>query len=109
MSMADYIMSILKTQLFIVFSWGFHNARAIENGLQFNVQGFLFTGRVRVIYNGGSDTFTVKLLNPDGTTKEEHTDVYLDNLVDVIDGAVEKNEPQEAYAERVNAEYNLYY
>ena len=45
--------------------------------------------------------------NPDRTTKEEHTNVYLDNLVDVIDAAVEKNEPDAAYAHRVENEYHL--
>ena len=38
MEMAQYIMHILKSQLMVVFSWGFHNARAVENGLAFDVQ-----------------------------------------------------------------------
>ena len=37
MEMAKFILAILRTQLMIVFSWGFHNARAIENGLAFYV------------------------------------------------------------------------
>lgn len=73
MEMAQYILSILRTQMCVVWSWGFHKAIAIE----------------------------------DGSVHEEHTDVYLDNLVDVIDRAVEKNGSQEAYVERVNAEYHV--
>ena len=107
MEMARYILSILRTQMCVVWSWGFHKAIAIEDGLQFNVQGFLFRGKVRVLYDGGTDTFIVRLINRDGSVHEEHTDVYLDNLVDVIDRAVEKNGSQEEYVERVNAEYHV--
>ena len=48
MEMAKYIMSIFKTQLMIVWSWGFHNPTAIENGMRFRVQGFKFKGIVEV-------------------------------------------------------------
>jgi len=102
-----YIMSILRAQIVTVLSWGFHSAYVIKDGLEFSVEGFLFQGDVQVVYEGGSDTFVVRLLNPDRTAKEEHTNVYLDNLVDVIDTAVEKNESQEAYTKRVEEEYHL--
>lgn len=105
MEMAQYILSILMTQIGVVWSWGFHKAMAIEDGLQFNAQGFLFTGKVRVLYDGGTDTFIVMLINRDGSIHEEHTDVYLENLVDVIDRAVEKNCSQSEYVEKVNAAY----
>lgn len=36
MEMAKYIMSILRTNLMVVFSWGFHYPIAIKNGLRFN-------------------------------------------------------------------------
>lgn len=107
MEMARYILSILHSQIIKVLSWGFHSAYVIKGGLEFSVEGFLFKGDVQVVYEGGSDTFIVRLLNPDRTTKEEHSNVYLDNLVDVIDAAVEKNEPDAAYAHRVENEYHL--
>lgn len=104
MEMATYILSILKCDIIKLFSWGAHNFTAIQDGLQMNVQGFIFTGQVRVVYEAGSDTFKVQLVKA-GELVKEVTDVYLDNLTDVIDGMVEKDCTQEAYIEKVNAEY----
>lgn len=104
MEMALYIISIFKHYLSIVLSWGFHNPVAIENGLCFNVQGYLFTGKVEVLYDEGYDLFTIRLLNADGSVKREETGVYLDCLVDVIDGMVERCEN---YAERVKNDYKF--
>ncbi len=103
-SMAQYILAILRTQLMIVFSWGFHNARAIENGLAFYVQGYKHTGRVEVVYDEGWDLFNVKTLNPDGSTKEQEEGIYADGLVEVIDRMVEKTDD---YASRVQSQYRV--
>ena len=99
--MAEYIMTILRSQLMVVFSWGFHNPKALPDnrGLRFQVKGFKYQGSVEVIYNEWRDLFEVSLSN--GTLVE---DVYLDNLVAVIDGLVEKCDK---YQERVTKEYNL--
>ena len=102
--MAQYILAILRSKLMIVFSWGFHNARAIENGLAFYVQGFKHTGRVEVVYDEGADLFIVRALNPDGTTKEQQDGIYLDGLVNAIDRMVEKTEDYEA---RVRSQYRV--
>ena len=102
--MANYILSILRSQLMVVLSWGFNSPRAIENGLQFHVQGFLFKGVVKVIYDEGADTFIVRLEKYDGSLWMEQNDVYLDNLVYVIDGMVERTPD---YGERVAKEYGL--
>ena len=103
MEMAKYILQILRSRIFIIMSWGFHNPVAIENGLRFNVQGFVHTGKVEVVYNSGLDLFEVRLLNTDGSIKEQVSDVYLDCLVNVIDSRVEKCPD---YQERVRQEYN---
>jgi hypothetical protein len=50
------------------------------------------------------DLFDVTLLNPDGSTKQKITDIYVDSLVPVIDDAVEK---VQNYAERVKQTYCL--
>lgn len=107
MKMANYILNILCSQVVILMSWGFHNAAAIENGLRFNVQGFLFAGIVKVIYEGGSDTFIVRLEKADGSLYAERENVYLDSLVSVIDGLVEKDCSQEEYDAKVSAEYGF--
>lgn len=70
MELANYILSILRTQICVVMSWGFHGAFVIENGLGFFVQGYLHKGRVEVIYDEGWDLFTVRTVKSDGGVKE---------------------------------------
>ena len=86
--MAEYILQILRSQLMVVFSWGFHRPTALpdDRGLSFLVDGFLYKGEVQVIYNEGVDLFEVVLTN----TGKKVEDVYLDCLVNVIDGLVER-------------------
>lgn len=87
--MASYILSILRHQIMVVLSWGFRNPIAIENGLRFHVNGFRHKGKVEVVYNEGLDLFSVRILNRDGSLKEEREGIYLDELVDCIDRLVE--------------------
>ena len=103
MEMAKYILRILKTQLMVVWSWGFHKPVAIENGLQFRVQGFKFKGAVEVVYDEGWDLFNVRFIKG-GKVIDTVEEVYLDGLVDVIDDYVEKTSD---YNERVIAEYSI--
>ena len=103
--MAKYILAILRTQLIIVFSWGFHSARALENGLAFYVQGYKHKGRVEVIYDEGWDLFNVRVINPEGSVKEQQEGIYADGLVDCIDRMVEKTDD---YAARVRKTYGMY-
>ena len=104
MEMAKYILAILRSQLMIVFSWGFHNATAIENGLAFQVQGYKHQGRVEVIYDEGWDLFNVQTINRDGTIKEQQEGIYVDMLVNCIDRMVEKTDD---YAARVRNTYGM--
>ena len=103
MEMAKYIMSILKTQLMVMFSWGFHQPVAIENGLQFKVQGFKFRGIVEVVYNEGRDLFDVRFLKANKVVNTIEG-VFFDMLVDTIDDFVEKTAD---YEQRVAAEYSI--
>ena len=103
MKMAQYIMSILKAKLMVVWSWGFNSPMAIHNGVRFKVQGFKFRGVVEVAYNEGKDLFEVSFIKR-GKVVDVITDVYLDMLVDVIDNKVEKTAD---YKERVEREYSL--
>ena len=97
--MTNYIISILRTKLMIVFSWGFHSASTLENGLKFNVNGYKYQGEVVITYNAGSDLFDVKLT----ATGEEIERIYADNLVNVIDNHIEYSEN---YSEQVKSTYN---
>ena len=104
MNMANYILRILKSRIFIILSWGFNSPIRLENGLKFKVHGYIHSGWVEVLYNEGNDLFDVSLLNPDGTVKKRETDVYLDCLVDTIDGMVERTPD---YRDRVKEEYGM--
>ena len=101
--MAEYILSILRSQLMVVCSWGFHNPSALPNdtGLSFMVDGFKYQGKVVVVYNAGTDLFEVILVK----TGEKVEDVYLDCLVNVIDGLVERTAD---YKSRVETEYGVH-
>ena len=100
--MAEYILTILRSQLMVVFSWGFNSPKRLpeDKGLRFNVEGFKYRVVVEVIYNIGKDLFDV-VLTDNGTRVE---DVYLDNLINVIDNLVEKTSN---YEHRVKQEYAL--
>ena len=85
-----------------VFSWGFNSPKRLpeDRGLPFLVEDFKYQGKVKVIYNDDTDLFDVVLSG--NNTKVE--DVYLDNLVEVIDNLVEKTSD---YKHRVEVEYAL--
>lgn len=89
MEIAKYIMSILKVDLMVLFSWGFHNPTAIENGLIFKVNGFKHRGKVKVVYNEAKDLFNVSLITNRGVEIETIEGVFFDNLVEVIDNHIE--------------------
>ena len=99
--MAEYILQILRSQLMVVFSWGFHKPQCLpdDKGLSFLVDGFKYQGEVKVIYNESTDLFEVHL--EDGRIEE---DVYLDQLVNIIDGMVERCEN---YDKRISDAYSI--
>ncbi len=94
-NMAKYIMSILSTNMPVVMSWGFQKAKTIQNGLAFQVNGFIHQGEVKVVYNIGADLFDILLKdNKEEVTTQIHH-IYFDQLIEVIDYAVEKIENYE--------------
>lgn len=103
MEMAKYIMSIFKTQIMVVWSWGFNSPVAIENGLRFNVQGFKFRGIVEVKYNDGCDHFDISFIEA-GKVVKTIEGVCFDRLVEDIDNYVEKTSD---YEQRVRSTYSI--
>lgn len=87
----------------VVYSWGFHQPMALENGLRFKVTGFKFRGIVEVVYNEGRDLFDVRFLKANKVVKSIDG-VFFDSLVEVIDDYVEKTTD---YEKRVAAEYSI--
>lgn len=79
--------------------------KVIENGTEFHVQGFKITGIVRIQYVEGSDLFKVTIIPDD--KKEQPIiieDVYIDQLVSVIDENVEHCDN---YEKRISEEYGF--
>ena len=104
--MAEYIMVILESRWQIMWSWGCRNFIAIEEGLMWHVQGYLLNGWVKVVYNYGTDAFDVYFLNNSKKVIKTVNEVYLDNLVDVIDYNVETDGSFD-YKKRVKQQYSL--
>ena len=103
---AGYILSIFRTNPFVVMSWGIDPASItiVEVGLKLHVQGFLHTGYIQVQLNEGEDLFEVTLISEEGETLNKIEHIFVDNLICVIDSAVEKCEN---YQERISQEYQI--
>jgi hypothetical protein len=91
--MARYIWTVLAYQPYVTMSWGIDmdSIESDEKSVEFHVQGFLFTGNVRITYIEGADVFQVTLYDEEGILKETINDVYLSDLTNVIDRHVENN------------------
>ena len=87
----DAINKILDSRLNVVYSWGLHNKRVINDGVRFDVQGFKFTGEVKITFD-----FARSHANKKSTFKVQigddvvSTGITADNLIDFIDERVEK-------------------
>ena len=83
------INNILDSRLNVVWSWGLHNKRAITDGVRFDVQGFKFTGEVKIVFDfarsAETNLTTFKVQIGDEVT----TGVTADELIDFIDERVE--------------------
>jgi hypothetical protein len=103
---AGYILSIFQTNPFVVMSWGINPATItiVDVGVRFHVQGFIHTGYVQVVLNEGEDLFEVTLISEEGETLKTIEHIFVDNLISVIDDAVEKCEN---YQERISQEYQI--
>lgn len=90
--LANYILSIIKSDLLLAICWGFSEPKVIKNGLMFSVNGLKHEGRVKVIYNAGKDLFDIQLLSENNELKETIEGVYFDLLVQNLDSHIEKIE-----------------
>jgi hypothetical protein len=102
--MTSYILNRLTREKWIVFSWGFNSPVAINNGLQFNVNGFIFNGIIQVVYNEGTDLFDLKFIK-NNVALIPIPNVNLEELIKVLDDQIER---VDNYYERVKQEYSNY-
>ena len=103
MEIANYIYSIISNRKMVMWSWGFHKPRAIKDGLTFHVNGFIHVGNVTVLYNEAKDLFQIILTDIDNVETKRYEDIYVDQLINVIDEAVERTTD---YQTRVKRIYN---
>jgi len=72
------------------WSWGAHAFKNFENkALRMKVNGHHFKGHVYIFCNG-SDLYNAVLVTTMGNIKEEITDLYNDQLFDILDEKIEK-------------------
>ena len=104
--MAGYILSIFRTNPFVVMSWGINPAsiEVVDLGVKFHVQGFIHTGYVQVVLNEGEDLFEVTLISEEGETLKTIEHIFVDNLISILDSEIEKCEN---YEERISQEYGI--
>ena len=101
---AGYILSIFRTNPFVVMSWGIASITIVKVGVKFHVQGFIHTGFVQVVLNEGEDLFEVTLISEDGETLKTIEHIFVDNLISILDSEIEKCEN---YEERISQEYGI--
>lgn len=106
LELAKYIWSILKTQITIFMSWGVEpkSMKVIDGGLEFECNGFMHTGEVQIVLDEGKDLFEVHLISENGEKVKTIEDVFLDNLVSVVDENIEKTED---YGKRISETYRI--
>jgi hypothetical protein len=96
-SMASYIHSILKSQPVVLMSWGSFAFQALENGFSFVVNGFVYKGKVSILYNEGQDLFDIQL------GENTYSGIFFDELVSFLDRKIEKNCGESQYEEKVTS------
>ena len=84
------INSILSSRMNVIMSWGLHNKRVITDGVRFDVQGFKFTGEVKIIFDFARSAETNLTTFKVQIGDDVSTGVTAEGLIDFIDERVEK-------------------
>jgi len=87
---ANYILKLLRRNMNIYFSWDTNNLIDLNGkGLRFTVNGHHHKGHVYVVLNG-ADLFDVYYCSNRGTIKDIHTNIFFDQLTEIIDNKIER-------------------
>ncbi len=99
--MAEYILSIIRMGGSVTWSWGPKSFQAMAYkgmaALRFSVSGFLHKGKVIVSLNAGADCFEVYCVDNKENVLAAKDDVYLNELVEVIDRLIERGDSDAEY------------
>ena len=83
-------LRILKTKPTWLWSWGFRNAGIVKDKLLlFRVSGHYHKGYIAITLNW-DDTYIVSLINVRWEVKETIENVYVDELLDLLDTKIER-------------------
>lgn len=89
-SVGETILKQIKSlDKFALPSWGAKNFVKFDEGIQFDVRGSKFKGRVIIAYDKRSDTYTIQLgrvtKDLDWKVKDEIRNVFAGDLVNILD------------------------
>jgi len=102
---AEEIWEVLRHSAYVVMSWGATDFKGMAYNhmpsLRFTVNGFLFKGTVIVTLNEGADLYEVYCLDAGGNVIKSCKEIYCDELVNKIDGLIEKNSSDGEYIKEV--------
>jgi len=107
---ANSVFKLIRSGGSITWSWGATNFKNFSNkALTFSVNGFKHKGIVAITYDRGPDLFNVEIRTSHYNLVEEVTNVYVDQLIDVIDKLVETDDDtSKEYRKKVeNSVYNI--
>ena len=86
---ADYIVKIIHSNVPMFWSWGVSKLLDLNGkGLRLTVSGRKHKGHVYVVLNG-MDLFDIYYTSNRGTIKNLDTNIYFDQLSEVIDNRIE--------------------
>ncbi|MCF0185152.1 MAG: hypothetical protein HUJ98_01525 [Bacteroidaceae bacterium] len=83
----QYIWAIIGSSKQSLLNWNIDNysIRQIDNGTSFYVNTAKHNGKVEATIDYSSDSFSVKLIDEEGTVKAFKRWIYLGELIDAID------------------------
>ena len=84
------INGILSSRMNVIMSWGLHNKRVITDGVRFDVQGFKFTGEVKITFDYSRSVKNGETIFKVVIGEQVYTGVKAEELIDFIDERVEK-------------------
>jgi hypothetical protein len=83
------ILQFLRQHGSAFWSWGANGFTSFKDrALVFRVNGHHHKGRVYIVLNG-ADLFDVYLTSSQGNIKQTFTDIYIDELFDLLDTKIE--------------------
>lgn len=105
-TITNRIIGIFNSNLPVIGSWGTKNYEPIDGGIEFHVNGFLFSGTIQIIESSNPECYVVRQVMESSANVKEHIDIPQDKLIQTIDEIVEKDCSEDEYSSRIFSLYN---